>query len=97
MAVGDDDDDALWQSTAGARGRAQGRRSVRARVSLAGEGERYGEATGFIAVSLFPFVLILFPSVLILFPWSKAQGSRDRLVAMYAGACKHAMCIWIAQ
>ena len=49
MAAGDDNGDALWQSTAGARGRAQGRRSVQARVSLAGEGERYGEATGFIA------------------------------------------------
>ena len=45
------------------------------RASSAGEGGRYDEATGFIAVSLFPFVLILFPSVLILFPWIKVQGS----------------------
>jgi len=28
MAAGDDDGDALWRSTAGARGRARGRRSV---------------------------------------------------------------------
>ena len=49
MAAGDDDDDALWRSTAGARGRARGRRPVRVRASSASEGERYGEATGFIA------------------------------------------------
>ena len=49
MAADDDDGDALWRSTAGARGRARGRRPVRARVSSAGEGGRYGEATGFLA------------------------------------------------
>ena len=45
MAAGDDDGDALWRSTAGARGR----RPVRARASSAGEGGCYGEAIGFIA------------------------------------------------
>ena len=35
-----------------------------------------------------PFILILFPSVLILFPFARCHD---------AGACKHAMCIWIAQ
>ena len=49
MAAGDDDGDALWRSTAGARGRAQGRRPVRVRASSVGESGRYGEATGFIA------------------------------------------------
>ena len=38
MAAGDDDGDAIWRSTAGARGRARGRRPVRARSSSAGEG-----------------------------------------------------------
>ena len=49
MAAGDDDGDVLWRSTAGARGRARGRRPVRARASSAGKGGRYGEATRFIA------------------------------------------------
>ena len=45
MVADNDDGDALWPSTAGARGRARGRRPVRARASSAGEGGRYGEAT----------------------------------------------------
>lgn len=49
MVAGDDDGDALWRSTAGARRRARGRRPVRARGRSAGEGGHYGEATGFIA------------------------------------------------
>ena len=44
MAASDDDGDALWRSTAGARGRVRGRRPVQVRVSSAGEGGRYDEA-----------------------------------------------------
>ena len=67
MAAGDDDGDALWQSTTGAR---EGELSWRGWALWRGH---MIYSRGLIAVSVFPFVLIFFHSVLILFPFARCH------------------------